>query len=1079
MRSTCLVFVLSLPAVLASASDNWPQFRGPGADGRSDATGLPSTWSETENVAWKVPIHDRGWSSPVVFGRQVWVTTATEDGKQMYAVCLDRDSGKTVHDVKVFDVQQPEHISTINSYASPTPVIEAGRVYVHYGTYGTACLDTQSGRILWTRRDLNCDHHEGPGSSPILCGDLLIVNVDGRDVQYVIALDKATGKTAWKTNRSIDYSPYNRNERKAFTTPIVIQSGGRQQLVSVGAKGAMAYDPLTGEELWKVRYNGWSAAPRPLFGHGLVFLVTDYERPELWAVRPGGRGDLAAGNVVWKIVKGVAAQPSPVLAGDLLYMVNDAGIAVAIEPATGQIVWRERLGGNYSASPIYADGRLWFFNQQAATTVIEPGRTCKILSVNRLDGQLMASPAVAGKAFFLRTRTHLYRIEDRSASLGQAGGTVGRFPGIAPTLAEMCLARRWTAAKFEDPAKQPPSVAKDAAVTADPPFSFVYGGRPSAELLKTWTVERTSRELDALRSEHTIVYRDPATGLAIRCVAVEYHDFPSVEWTLHIKNTGTADTPLLTDIQAIDTTFHRTPDGEFILHHSTGSPCSANDYEPHATPLGPKAAKRITTSGGRSTNSDMPYFNLQWPGQGVIVVLGWPGQWAAEFSRDEGTGLRVRGGQELTRFKLHAGEEVRTPLAVVQFWQGDWIRSQNLWRRWMLAHNLPRPGGKPMPPALMNCTSDFYPGMKSNAADEIKYVAAYVDAGVKLDYWWIDAGWYPCRDDWGNVGTWEPDPVRNPKGLKEVADFVHSKGMKLVVWFEPQRVSAGTWLTEHHPEWILGSILNFGHPQARDWMIEHVDKLISGQGIDLYREDHNIDPLGFWRGNDAPDRQGITEIRHVEGHLAYWDELRRRHPQMPIDTCASGGRRNDLETLRRALPLLRSDYRFEPVGTQGHTYGMALWIPYYGTGVYAGNDYVVRSHWCPWLGIGQPDPRKPGQDWTTYHRQIGQLRKVMDYFSGDYYPLTPYSLDNSVWMAWQFDRPEIGEGVVQVFCRTESPYESARFRLRGLEAGARYVVTDLDSGTSQEITGGELGGSGLKVTATERPRAIVRLYRRL
>jgi alpha-galactosidase len=665
-----------------------------------------------------------------------------------------------------------------------------------------------------------------------------------------------------------------------------------------------------------------------------------------------------------------------------------------------------------------------------------------------------------------------------SAAFASAADNRPQLRGIAPTPEEMYLARRWVAAKFEAPAKDLPVVGQDAAATTDPPFSFVYGGRPSAELLKTWTTERASRELDARRTEHTITYRDLATGLAIRCVAVEYHDFPSVEWTLYFKNAGAADTPLVADIQAVDTTFHRAPDGEFILHHSTGSPCTPNDYQPHATPLGPKATQRIATSGGRSTNSDMPYFNIEWPGQGVIVVLGWPGQWAAEFARDEGTGLRVRGGQELTRFKLHPGEEVRTPLAVAQFWQGDWIRSQNLWRRWMLAHNLPRPGGKPMPTAIMNCTSDFYPGMKSNAADEIKYVAAYVNAGVKLDYWWIDAGWYPCRDDWGNIGTWEPDPARYPNGLKEVADFVHSKGMKLVVWFEPERVAAGTWLAEHHAEWIHGSVLDFGNPQARDWMIEHVDKLITGQGIDLYREDHNLDPLGSWRGADAPDRQGMTEIRHVEGHLAYWDELRRRHPQMPIDTCASGGRRNDLETLRRASPLLRSDYRFEPVGTQGHTYGMALWIPYYGTGVFAGSDYVVRSHWCPWLGIGQPEPRKPGQDWTTYHRQVAQLRKVQDYFSGDYYPLTPYSLDDTVWMAWQFDRPEIGEGVVEAFRRAESPYESARFRLRGLDPDARYVVTDLDSGKSREINGGELVGSGLKVTAEERPRAIVLMYRR-
>ena len=623
-----------------------------------------------------------------------------------------------------------------------------------------------------------------------------------------------------------------------------------------------------------------------------------------------------------------------------------------------------------------------------------------------------------------------------------------------------------------------PIVEDDPAAITDPPFSFVYGGRASGGLLKEWEVKRELCQLDPERSQHTVTYTDPKTGLVVRCVAIEYRDFPTVEWTLYFKNTGTADTPLLADIRAIDTRFHRNKDGEFTLHHSTGSPCSANDYEPHITPLRPKMVKRIATAGGRSTNSDMPYFNIEWPGQGVIVVLGWPGQWAAEFARDHGASLRVCGGQELTRFKLHAGEEVRSPLAVVQFWKGDWIRSQNVWRRWMLAHNLVQPGGKRMPPAQMMCTSDFYPGMKSTAAGEIQYADAYANAGVKFDYWWIDAGWYPCGEGWGKTGTWEPDPERYPKGIKEVSDHVHAQGMKLVVWFEPERVAAGSWLAEKHPEWLRGPLLDLGNPEARQWLTNHVDKLLTTQGIDLYREDHNFDPLGSWRGGDAADRQGITEIRHVEGHLAYWDELRRRHPDMPIDTCASGGRRNDVETLRRAVPLLRSDYRFEPVGTQGHTYGMALWIPYYGTGVMDSNDYVVRSHWCPWLGIGRSDPRRKGQDWTNYHRMLGELRKVAEYFSGDYYPLTSYSLDNTVWMAWQFDRPDLGEGVVQIFRRDASPYESVHFPLRGLESQATYQITDIDTGVVVKAAGGELMGKGLSVSIAERPKAVVLMYKR-
>jgi len=420
VRSISSILASAFAAVLtaliamgpAAADDDWPQFRGPEGNGHSRATGLPITWSLDENVTWKASIHDRGWSSPVVWKGQIWVTTATTDGRQMFAVCLDRSTGKIVHDVKVFDTEKPEHIAEINSYASPTPVIEAGRLYAHYGTYGTACLDTDSGKILWTRRDLNCDHHEGPGSSPIVWGDLLIVHVDGRDVQYVVALDKATGKTAWKTNRSIDYSRFMINLRKAFCTPIVIEADGRRQLISPGAKAVMSYDPASGEELWKVRYFGWSVTPRPVFGHGLIFLIIDYERPELWAVRPDGRGDVTDTHVAWKVTKGMPSRPSLLLIDDLLYMVSSNGIASCVEAKTGQLVWKERMGGNYSASPTYADGRIYFFNQEAVATVLQPGREYKVLAVNKLDGeQLMATPAVLGKALLVRTETHLYRIE--------------------------------------------------------------------------------------------------------------------------------------------------------------------------------------------------------------------------------------------------------------------------------------------------------------------------------------------------------------------------------------------------------------------------------------------------------------------------------------------------------------------------------------------------------------------------------------------------------------------------------------------------------------------------------------------
>ncbi len=411
MRYALLILALTLAANVASAGENWPEFRGPAADGQSDSTGLPITFSDTQNVVWKTPIHDRGWSSPVIWGDQIWMTTATEDGKELFAVCVDRRSGKIIHDLKIFDVEDPQNIAPINSYASPTPAVEEGRVYVHFGSYGTACLDTDSGETLWARRDLNCDHHMGPGSSPILFDDKLIFNVDGIDVQFVVTLNKRTGKNIWKTDRSVDYADIHPMTRKAFATPRVIDAGGRLQLVSPCSRAVMGYDPETGEELWKVRHPGWSMVARPLFGQGLVFVAVDFDRPQLWALRPDGQGDVTDTHVAWKLEKGAPSTPSFLLIDDLLYMVSDQGVASCVEAATGKVVWKERIGGNYSASPIYADGRIYLASHQGVVTVFEPGREFEVLAANELDEQIMASPAVSGKALFLRTKSHLYRFE--------------------------------------------------------------------------------------------------------------------------------------------------------------------------------------------------------------------------------------------------------------------------------------------------------------------------------------------------------------------------------------------------------------------------------------------------------------------------------------------------------------------------------------------------------------------------------------------------------------------------------------------------------------------------------------------
>jgi len=645
---------------------------------------------------------------------------------------------------------------------------------------------------------------------------------------------------------------------------------------------------------------------------------------------------------------------------------------------------------------------------------------------------------------------------------------------VTVTPAEMSEARAWAAAHFEL------AEGKTAAF----PFSFIYGGRPSAELLKNWIFERGSKKLDEQRTGHTLTWTDPETRLIVRCFGVEYHDFPTVEWTLYFTNAGNADTPILENIQPLAVRQERGEKGEFILHHNVGSPAAPNDYQPLVTPLGPKATKRFAAAGGRPTNTDLSYFNLEWSGEGMIVVVGWPGQWAAEFTRDETKGLQLRAGQELTHFKLHSGEQVRTPLIVLQFWKGDWIRSQNIWRRWMLAHNVPKPGGKLPEPELFGCSSHFHAEMTlANEQNQIEWTERFLEERIKIAHRWMDAGWYVNQSGWPNTGTWEVDTNRFPRGLRAISDHAHAKGIKTIVWFEPERVTPGTWLTENHPEWILGGkgggLLNLGNPAARTWLTDHVDKIMTDQGIDLYRQDFNMDPLSLWRGNDTEDRQGITEIHHVEGYLAYWDELLRRHPDMFIDSCASGGRRNDLETMRRAIPLWRTDYRCEPVGTQCHTYGISLWIPLSGTGAADVDSYVFRSNMAPFSNCLW-DMRDKKLDYDLMRRLAAEFAKVAPYWLGDYYPLTAFTTDQGAWMAWQFDAPETGEGMVQVFRRAESPFYGLQLKLQGLDAAARYALTDLDVHRRPTThTGRELMDQGLAMNIPDQPGAVVLTYKKL
>jgi outer membrane protein assembly factor BamB len=408
---------------LRAAAGDWPEFRGPTGDGQVPAAGLPLRWSETNNVRWKTEIPLRGWSTPVVLGGQVWMTSATVDGHDFYAICVDAESGKILYNEHLFHSDNPEPLgngAAMNCYATPSPAIEAGRVYVHFGSFGTACLDTATGKTIWRRDDLPCRHYRGPASSLILYSNLVILTMDGADVQYHAALDKLNGKTVWKTDRSVEWNDRNTTDRmvldgdrrKAHSTPLIVTAASKPQMLSVGAKAAYAYEPLSGKELWKVQFNDWSAAPRPIFGHDLAFIVTGLVNTELWAVKPDGSGDVTSNNVVWKFKSHVGKYASPILVDDLIYTAADETFITCVEAGSGQAVWTARLNGNFDASPIHADGRLYFVSQQGVTTVLKPGRTFDVLATNTLGDSFIASPAVSGKSLYLRGKTRLYRVEE-------------------------------------------------------------------------------------------------------------------------------------------------------------------------------------------------------------------------------------------------------------------------------------------------------------------------------------------------------------------------------------------------------------------------------------------------------------------------------------------------------------------------------------------------------------------------------------------------------------------------------------------------------------------------------------------
>lgn len=627
------------------------------------------------------------------------------------------------------------------------------------------------------------------------------------------------------------------------------------------------------------------------------------------------------------------------------------------------------------------------------------------------------------------------------------------------------------------------------------PFSFIYNGKPSSEFLSHWNVVRTVKVLDSNRQQIVLRFRDPETNLEVRCQMIRYKDFPVVEWTVYLRNEGKTDSPVLEDIQALNTRFFRetgtNQEREFYLNYNKGGGSGPSDFAPMRTRLDPDSSKVVGSFwGGFPTAENLPFFNVKWENKnqnnGAIIAVGWPARWKVQFKRDNSRALSILVGQMHTHLLLHPGEEIRTPLVALLFWSGDQINSQNTWRRWMIAHNVPRQRGKLPKSMLEAASSSFFAEMvNANEQNQKQFIGRYLEEKIPLDYWWMDAGWYPNKGhDWQDLlGTWEADKARFPNGLKAVSDYAHSHGVKTLLWFEPERVMQDSWLFTHHQEWLLGEgnprFFNHGNREANQWLIDHIDSVLTNERIDLYRQDFAVFSSGYWDKEDAdhPNRQGIIENNHVVGYLRFLDELRRRHPDMLIDICAAGGKRLELENLRRAVPLWRSDYAQEPIGVQAQSYGLASWLPYSGTGVAVINSYDFRSEMCPSTVLNL-DVRNVNANYFLLRKLIEQWRKIAPDYYGDYYPLTPYGLEKDAWIGWEYYRPETGSGFIQLFRRVNSTKESETIFLKGLNPNSEYKLIDFDNNQVVRIRGRELLFKGMTLTLSEKSQAkLIRIER--
>ena len=655
----------------------------------------------------------------------------------------------------------------------------------------------------------------------------------------------------------------------------------------------------------------------------------------------------------------------------------------------------------------------------------------------------------------------------------------------SPPFAEVALpdVLQWTASAFAGPLSPLPGrngvvLTGNMWPASRPPFSFVYDGKPSETFFASWKREIRKREFPD-HTEYHIEWDDPQTGLKATALVSAFHDFPAVEWFLRFENAGTNDTPILEKVQALDITLNTSPAQNLLLDQINGDDASTNSYVPSERGLKPGQSVALAPVGGRPSNGTFPFFNLQQGACGFFTAIGWTGQWAASVRRNEAGATHLQAGMELTHLSLHPGESIRTPRILLLPWSGDRLEAHNEFRRLLLAHYLPKLGGQPAQFAFAAQTfMEFARGARPNWATEAgQLAAAKINHELGCDTLWLDAGWFEGNFSPG-VGNWFPKPKEFPNGLRPIGEACEKLGLKFLVWYEPERVKENTQIAREHSEFILpankatnqGGLFNLGDPLARRWMTDLLIKQITDFHIDTYRNDFNMNPLPFWRQNDPPNREGITEIRYVEGLYAMWDEMRAHFPKMYIDDCASGGRRIDLEMIMRSVVQTRSDSVGQPGRSdwdQSQTYGLSLYLPVHATigwtvGAYECRSSAASGFCAEWDILDDKFPREKARSC------ISEMKENSKYWTGDFYPLTPWTMAPDQWIAWQLHRTDLDEGIILAFRHQECPYSALQVNLRGLKPDQSYVVYFIDEehrSIAKTISGRQLAALELQIPA--------------